>query len=66
MILKKTEFKGLLVIKQKNNIDKRGLLRETFNKRLLKKKFVFNYCTTSKKNVLRGFTFSNKIPTIKI
>ena len=60
MILKKTKFKGLLVIKQKNNIDKRGLLRETFNKRLLKKKFVFNYCTTSKKNVLRGFHFQTK------
>ena len=60
MILKKTKFKGLLVIKQKNNTDKRGLLRETFNKRLLKKKFVFNYCTTSKKNVLRGFHFQTK------
>ena len=41
MILKKTKFKGLLVIKQKNNTDKRGLLRETFNKRLLKKKICF-------------------------
>ena len=60
MILKKTKFKGLLVIKQKNNTDKRGLLRETFNKKLLKKKFVFNYCTTSKKNVLRGFHFQTK------
>jgi len=60
MILKKTKFKGLLVIKQKNNTDKRGLLRETFNKRLLKKKFVFNYCTTSKKNVLRGFHFQTR------
>ena len=41
MILKKTKFKGLLVIKQKNNIDKRGLLGETFNKKLLKKKIYF-------------------------
>ena len=65
MILKKTEFKGLLVIKQKNNTDKRGLLRETFNKKLLKKKFVFNYCTTSKKNVLRGFHFQTKFKQSK-
>ena len=30
MIIKKTKFKGLLIIKQKNNIDIRGSLRETF------------------------------------
>ena len=60
MILKKTKFKGLFVIKQKNNTDKRGNLRETFNNKILKKKFVFEYCTTSKKNVLRGFHFQYK------
>ena len=60
MIVKKTKFKGLLIIKQKNNKDLRGNLRETFNDRKLKKKFVFEYCTTSKKNVLRGFHFQSK------
>ncbi len=60
MILKKTKFKDLFVIKQKNNTDKRGNLRETFNDKILKKKFVFEYCTTSKKNVLRGFHFQYK------
>jgi len=60
MIVKKTKFKCLLIIKQKNNKDKRGNLRETFNDRKLKKKFVFEYCTTSKKNVLRGFHFQSK------
>ena len=60
MIVKKTKFKGLLIVKQKNNKDKRGNLRETFNDRKLKKKFVFEYCTTSKKNVLRGFHFQSK------
>ena len=60
MILKKTKFKDLFVIKQKNNSDKRGNLRETFNDKVLKKKFVFEYCTTSKKNVLRGFHFQYK------
>ena len=57
MILKKTKFKGLLIIKQKNNSDKRGNLRETFNAKVLKKKFIFEYCTISKQNVLRGFHF---------
>ena len=60
MIIKKTKFKGLLIIKQKNNKDNRGNLRETFNDKLLKKKFIFEYCTTSKKNVFRGFHFQTK------
>ena len=60
MIIKKTKFKGLLIVKQKNNTDSRGSLRETFNDKLLKKKFKFEYCTTSKKNVLRGFHFQFK------
>lgn len=60
MIIKKTKFKDLLIIKQKNNLDFRGNLRETFNKKILKKKFVFEYCTTSKKNVFRGFHFQTK------
>ena len=33
----KTKIKDLLVIKQKNNIDRRGSLREIFNKKVLKK-----------------------------
>ena len=37
MIIKKTKFKDLFIIKQKNNSDKRGNLRETFNDRILKK-----------------------------
>ena len=60
MIIKKTKFKDVFIIKQKNNSDKRGNLRETFNDRILKKKFVFEYCTTSKKNVFRGFHFQIK------
>ena len=60
MIIKKTKFKDLLIIKQKNNKDSRGILRETFNNKILKKKFIFEYCTTSKKNVFRGFHFQKK------
>ena len=60
MKIKKTKFKGLLITSQKNNIDKRGSLRETFNDKVLKKKFIFEYCTTSKKNVFRGFHFQFK------
>ena len=36
----KTKIKDLLIIKQKNNFDHRGSLRETFNKKILNKKFI--------------------------
>jgi dTDP-4-dehydrorhamnose 3,5-epimerase len=61
----KTHIKDLLVLKQKNNFDRRGSLREIFNKKILKKKFVFEYCTTSKKNALRGFHFQHKFQQAK-
>ena len=66
MIIKKTKFKDLLIVKQKNNSDKRGNLRETFNNKILKKKFIFEYCTTSKKNVFRGFHFQLKKQQAKL
>lgn len=65
MIIKKTKFKDLLVVKQRNNIDKRGSLRETYNNKILKKKFIFDYCTISKRNVLRGFHFQTKFTQSK-
>ena len=48
----KTNIKDLLIVKQRNNVDKRGSLRETFNKKILNKKFIFEYCTTSKAGAL--------------
>ena len=60
MKIKKTKFKGLFIVKQINHADNRGNLRETFNNKILKKRFVFEYCTTSKKDVLRGFHFQTK------
>jgi len=60
MKIEKTKFKDLLIIKQINNKDTRGNLRETFNYKILKKKFIFEYCTTSKENVFRGFHFQSQ------
>ena len=66
MKIYKTKFKGLLIIKQKNNIDKRGSLRETFSKKVFKQnRFIFEYCTISKINSLRGFHFQFKFPQAK-
>ena len=62
----KTKIKDLLIIKQTNNVDKRGSLRETFNNKILKKNnFIFEYCTTSKANSLRGFHFQYKFQQAK-
>ena len=62
----KTKFKGLLIIKHKNHFDKRGSLREIFNNKILKvNNFVFEYCTTSKANALRGFHFQHKFQQAK-
>ena len=61
----KTKIKDLLIIKQKNNFDQRGSLREIFNKKVLKKNFIFEYCTTSKAEALRGFHFQYKFQQAK-
>ena len=56
-----TNLKGLKVISHKRYSDSRGSLRETFNKKIINwDKFIFDYATISKKNVLRGFHFQYK------
>ena len=66
MKITKTNFEGLKIIKQKNNTDKRGSLRETHNQKIIDfDKFIFEYCTTSKRNVLRGFHFQHKFQQAK-
>ena len=41
MKIQNTKFKGLYIVKQKDNSDKRGSLRETFNEKIIKKKIRF-------------------------
>ena len=66
MKLIKTRFKGLKIVKQKNNKDNRGSLRETYNKKIFgNDKFIFEYCTSSKKNIIRGFHFQKKFQQAK-
>ena len=56
-----TAFKDLRVIAHKSYFDYRGSLRETYNKKIINwDKFIFEYTTISKKNVLRGFHFQYK------
>lgn len=61
-----TKFQGLKIIQQDVFKDKRGSLRITYNQKKIKgKKFIFEYCTTSKKNSLRGFHFQHKFQQAK-
>jgi len=62
----KTPFEGLKIIKQDKHSDSRGSLRITHNKKIIKyNNFVYEYCTTSKKNALRGFHFQHKFQQAK-
>ena len=60
-----TKFKDLKIIKHNSFKDKRGFLRVTHNQKKINKKFIFEYCTTSKKNSLRGFHFQRKYQQAK-
>ena len=56
----KTPLKGLIVYKGKRYNDKRGFLREVFQKYIVKKNLVFSVTSSSKKNVLRGLHLQTK------
>ncbi len=58
----KTKFKDLIVINSKNFNDKRGYFREILIEKLIKKKFIFNVVSKSKKNVVRGLHMQKKNP----
>ena len=67
MKLVDTKIKGLKIIKSNVFKDKRGFLRETYQKRVVSKKdFPFDVMSSSKKNVLRGLHFQSKNSQAKI
>ena len=66
MRLIKTKIKGLLLLKSKVYSDKRGYLKETYSKKILKKDFPFDIMSYSKKNVLRGSHFQSKNSQAKL
>ncbi len=62
MKIKKTKFKNLLVFEGMLHKDSRGYLRELVIEKKIKKKFIFQIISRSKKNVLRGLHFQLKKP----
>ena len=66
MKLENTPIKGLKIIKTSIFYDRRGFFKETFKKKNIKKKFVFDIMSYSKKNVLRGLHIQLQAPQAKI
>ena len=66
MKIKKTKFKGLVIINGIKHQDKRGYLRELVLEKLIKRKFKFQILSVSKKNVLRGLHFQVRKPQGKL
>jgi len=62
MIIKKTKFKDLMIISSNKHKDKRGFFKEIYKDYIIKKKFVFDCFSYSKKNVLRGLHFQKIKP----
>ena len=60
-----TKFKDLKLIKHNAYKDKRGSLRVTHNNKIINKKFIYEYATTSLKDSLRGFHFQTKFQQAK-
>ena len=66
MRLLKTKIKGLLIIKTNIYKDNRGFFKEIEKFKILKKKFIFDCLSFSKKNTLRGLHLQRKKQQAKI
>ena len=62
----KTKFKDLVIIKKETHIDNRGYFRELYKNKILKKKFIFDVMSLSKKSVLRGLHLQLNKPQAKL
>ena len=63
IMISKTKFKGLIIIKNKSFKDKRGYFKELFREKEINKKFPFIVMSLSKKNVIKRIAYSKKIYT---
>ena len=66
MKLIKTKIKNLLIIKTDIYKDHRGFFKEVEKFKILKKKFIFDCLSFSRKNTLRGLHLQKKKPQAKI
>jgi dTDP-4-dehydrorhamnose 3,5-epimerase len=62
----KTSFQGLLIWERSSYKDNRGYFRELFLKKKIKKDYIFDYLSLSKKNVVRGLHLQLNNPQGKL
>ena len=62
MKLIKTNIKGLIIVKTNIYKDNRGFFKEVEKFKILKKKFIFDCLSFSKKNTLRGLHLQQNKP----
>ena len=61
-----TNFSELKIVQSKIYRDNRGLLKEVFKQKIFKNDdFIFNFISSSKKNVVRGFHIQTKFKQAK-
>ena len=66
MKLLSTKIKDIKKVKTKIFKDKRGFFKETYKNKILKKKFIFDVMSYSKKGILRGLHIQTKFPQAKL
>ena len=66
MKLLSTKIKDIKKVKTKIFRDKRGFFKEIYKNKILKKKFIFDVMSYSKKSVLRGLHIQTKFPQAKL
>ena len=65
MLIEKTNFKDLIIIKSPIYKDRRGFFKEIYKKKILKKELIFDCLSYSKKNTIRGLHFQKKYAQAK-
>tara|TARA_B100001057_G_scaffold310408_1_gene310505 strand:- start:1161 stop:1685 length:525 start_codon:yes stop_codon:yes gene_type:complete len=57
MLIEKTNFKDLIIIRSPFYKDRRGFFKEIYKRKILKKELIFDCLSYSKKNTIRGLHF---------
>ena len=60
MLIEKTKFKDLIIVRSPIYKDHRGFFKEIYKKKILKKELIFDCLSHSKKNTIRGLHFQKK------
>ena len=60
MLIEKTNFKDLIILRTPIYKDRRGFFKKIYKKKFLNKNLIFDCLLHSKKNTIRGLHFQRK------